>query len=74
MITLPDEGVFLKDAKGRNLKLIVLYSTWDKFHDQIKGLFNLVSMSIRNCRKKILIMNQYLNITTLHLQKTVAMN
>lgn len=62
MITLPDEGVFLKDAKGEAQAAIVLNTApGHKFSDdQIKGLFNLVSMSIPNLPKEnITIMNQY---------------
>src|SRR5690606_10748356 len=62
MITLPEEGVFLKDAKGEAQAAIVLNTApGHKFtSDQIKGLFNLVSMSIPNLPKEnITIMNQY---------------
>ncbi|WP_339198138.1 flagellar basal-body MS-ring/collar protein FliF [Solibacillus sp. FSL R5-0449] len=62
MISLPEEGVFLKDAKGEAQAAIVLNTApGHKFSDdQIKGLFNLVSMSIPNLPKEnITIMNQY---------------
>ena len=62
IITLPDEGVFLKDAKGEAKAAIVLDTApGHKFtDDQIKGLFNLVAMSIPNLSKEnIEIMNQY---------------
>ena len=62
VITLPDEGVFLKDEKGSAQAAIVLKTApGQKFTDeQIKGLFNLVSMSIPNLPKEnITIMNQY---------------
>ncbi|MEG0471275.1 MAG: flagellar basal-body MS-ring/collar protein FliF [Solibacillus sp.] len=62
MITLPDAGVFLKDAPGEATAAIVLNTApGHKFSDdQIKGLFNLVSMSIPNLPKdNITIMNQY---------------
>ena len=62
VITLPDEGVFLKDPKGEATAAIVLNTApGHKFtDDQIKGLFNLVSMSIPNLPKEnITIMNQY---------------
>lgn len=62
IITLPDEGVFLKDAQGESTAAIVLTtSPGHKFtDDQIKGLFNLVAMSIPNLTKEnIQISNQY---------------
>ncbi|WP_274309450.1 flagellar basal-body MS-ring/collar protein FliF [Solibacillus daqui] len=62
IITLPDEGVFLKDAQGESTAAIVLTtSPGHKFtDDQIKGLFNLVAMSIPNLSKEnIQISNQY---------------
>ncbi|MBD8035433.1 flagellar M-ring protein FliF [Solibacillus sp. A46] len=62
MISLPEEGVFLKDAKGEAQAAIVLNTApGHKFSDdQIKGLFNLISMSIPNLPKEnITIMNQY---------------
>ncbi|AWE06672.1 flagellar M-ring protein FliF [Lysinibacillus sp. 2017] len=62
VITLPDEGIFLKDEKGSAQAAIVLKTAaGHKFTDeQIKGLFNLVSMSIPNLPKEnITIMNQY---------------
>ena len=62
MITLPDSGVFLKDAQGEATAAIVLNTApGHKFSDdQIKGLFNLVSMSIPKLPKdNITIMNQY---------------
>lgn len=61
IITLPNEGVFLKDAQGESTAAIVLTTApGHKFSDeQIKGLFNLVSMSIPNLTKdNIQISNQ----------------
>jgi flagellar M-ring protein FliF len=62
MISLPDEGVFLKDAKGEAKAAIVLNTApGHKFtDDQIKGIYNLIAMSIPNLSKEnIEIMNQY---------------
>lgn len=62
LITLPNEGVFLKDAQGESTAAIVLTTApGHKFTDeQIKGLFNLVAMSIPNLPKEnIQISNQY---------------
>ncbi|MEK4629554.1 flagellar basal-body MS-ring/collar protein FliF [Solibacillus sp. FSL R7-0682] len=62
VITLPDEGLFIKDDKGNATAALVLDTApGHKFSDdQIKGLFNLVSMSIPNLPKEnITIMNQY---------------
>lgn len=61
-ITLPEAGVFLKDEQGESTAAIVLDTApGHKFTDeQIKGLFNLVSMSIPNLPKdNITIMNQH---------------
>ena len=61
-IALPNESVFLKDDQGDASAAIVLDTApGHKFTDeQIKGLFNLVSMSIPNLPKEnITIMNQY---------------
>lgn len=62
IITLPDEGVFLKDAQGEAQAAIVLTTApGQKFSDdQIKGLYNLIAMSIPNLPKEnIQISNQY---------------
>ena len=61
-IALPNESVFLKDNQGEASAAIVLNTApGHKFTDeQIKGLFNLISMSIPNLPKEnITIMNQY---------------
>ncbi|MEO4053526.1 flagellar basal-body MS-ring/collar protein FliF [Solibacillus sp. CAU 1738] len=62
MINLPEEGVFLKDAKGESSVAIILNTEpGHQFTDQqIKTLYNLVAKSVPNLSmENIKISNQY---------------